>query len=100
MSYEKKLIYADDLMNAIRDDHNINGAHFARLRRHIDAAPDVEAVPVVHGEWKVIEDCYLLDTIYQCSACKEEFVTIDGTPAENLWKYCPYCGAIMDEDAE
>ena len=49
MSYEKKLIYADDLLTAIRDDHNINGAHFARIRRHIEAAPAVEAVPVVHG---------------------------------------------------
>lgn len=47
MSDEKKLIYADDLLNAIRDDHNINGAHFARIRRHIDDAPEVEAVEVV-----------------------------------------------------
>ena len=56
----------------------------------------VDAVEVVHGEWTVIEDDYTDDTIYQCSVCKEEFVTIDDTPADNLWNYCPNCGAKMD----
>lgn len=51
---------------------------------------------VKHGEWTVIEDDWTMDTIYQCSVCKEEFVTIEGTPADNLWHYCPNCGAKMD----
>ena len=46
-------------------------------------------------EWEEIEDDWNMETIYKCSACKEEFVTIDGTPAENLWNYCPHCGAKM-----
>lgn len=47
------------------------------------------------GEWEEIEDDWNTETIYKCSACKEEFVTIDGTPADNLWNYCPHCGAKM-----
>ena len=47
------------------------------------------------GEWEEIEDDWNMETIYKCSVCKEEFVTIDGTPAENLWNYCPHCGAKM-----
>lgn len=66
------------------------------LKPTIDALSTVDAVEVVHAEWDVIEDDYHFDTIYKCSACKEEFVTIDGTPAENLWNYCPNCGAKMD----
>lgn len=48
------------------------------------------------GEWTVIEDDYNEETIYQCSVCREEFVTIDETPAENLWNFCPNCGARME----
>ena len=47
------------------------------------------------AEWEEIEDDWNMETIYKCSACKEEFVTIDGTPEENLWNYCPHCGAKM-----
>ena len=42
MTEKRKLIDAEALLTAIRDDHNINGAHFARFRRHIDDAPAVE----------------------------------------------------------
>lgn len=64
---------------------------------HLQASVwDVDPVEVVHGDWTIIEDDWNDDTVYQCSVCKEEFVTIDGTPAENLWNYCPNCGAKMD----
>ena len=38
---KKKLIYADDLFNVLRDDINISGANLARVKRHIEAAPAV-----------------------------------------------------------
>lgn len=50
---------------------------------------------IKHGEWTEFED-EQMGTVYQCTICKEEFVTIDGTPAQNLWNYCPNCGAEMD----
>ena len=42
----KKVIYAEDLFAALRDDININGANLARIKRHIEAAPAVDAVEV------------------------------------------------------
>ena len=56
----------------------------------------VDGQEVRHGRW--IEQEADMDTIYECSVCGEPFVTIDGTPADNLWHYCPNCGAKMDEE--
>lgn len=47
------------------------------------------------GEWEEIDDMYFDDVIYRCDVCKEDFVTISGTPADNLWNFCPNCGADM-----
>lgn len=47
----------------------------------------------LYGEW--IEEQDYDETIYTCSNCHESFVTIEGTPADNLWNYCPNCGAYM-----
>ena len=67
----------------------------------IDEIDDIEAADVQevrHGRWK--EEFDGIDTIYECSVCGEPFVTIEGTPADNLWHYCPNCGASMDEVSE
>lgn len=47
------------------------------------------------GEWEEIEDDWSMEIIYRCSICKEEVVTIEGTPIDNLLYYCPHCGAKM-----
>lgn len=38
----KKLIYAEDLLAAVRDDPNINGLCFKKLKQHIAELPDVQ----------------------------------------------------------
>lgn len=50
------------------------------------------------GEWIEKEDWNVDDYYYTCSACKEDFVTIDGSPSDNLWNYCPNCGADMRKE--
>ena len=42
-----KLIYADELKLAIRDDMSINGANFAIMKQHINEARTIDAVEVV-----------------------------------------------------
>ena len=59
-----------------------------------DRQETVDAEPVRHGRWGDVSDYY--DTIYRCSACSEEFTLIEGTPQDNLYNYCPHCGAKMD----
>ena len=89
-----RLIDADALKEKISEDHFKT---YGNAMKCIMLAPTVDAVPVVHGDWTIIDDEYNMETIYQCSVCKEDFVTIDGeTPQENLWNYCPNCGAKMD----
>ena len=95
MMNEKKLIYADDLLAAIRDDQDINGANFARAKRHIEAAPAVDAVEVVHGRWEmgIDEGDYEYGT---CSVCGYNEYNAFGCCLPH--NYCPNCGAKMDGD--
>ena len=52
------------------------------------------------GKWIEHDDGWA-NVCYECSVCKEPFVLIDGTPADNLYNFCPNCGADMREgDAE
>lgn len=92
MKVNDKLIRAGDLFEAVRNDTSIRGSAFAAIRRHIDAAPAVEAKEVVHGQWYDPED----DgggTLWRCSQCGHPLKTLGGYPN---FDYCPDCGAKMD----
>ena len=92
-----KLISAEDLFCVLRDDININGSNLAKVKRHIEAAPAVDAVEVVHG---------------RCDWCNGEYHTkimatairyhsngnMDGY--EMKVNYCPNCGAKMRGNEE
>ena len=82
----RKIIYADELLVAIREDLTIRGAAYAAVTKHITTASAVEAAPVVHGQWLINPDGYYP----YCSNCKTEPKHGDMTD------YCPKCGAIMD----
>lgn len=46
------------------------------------------------GEWIEQDDGW--DGIYyECSECREAFTLMDGTPKDNLYNFCPSCGADM-----
>ena len=55
--------------------------------------PAAKVSPVRHGYWIEQENWALDDYYYTCSACGEDYNTIDGTPDYN---FCPNCGAKMD----
>lgn len=46
-----------------------------------------------NGKWIEHDDWY--GVYYECSVCKEPFTLIDGTPQDNLYNFCPNCGAEM-----
>ena len=71
----------------------------AKNLQSISDMPGADVAPVVHGHWIEQEDGNL-DTYYTCSSCKEDFDLIAGTPCENLYNYCPNCGAKMDGHVE
>lgn len=57
--------------------------------------PSADVAPVRHGKW-LVKDNGWGGTYYTCTDCGEDWVTVNGTPAENKMKYCPACGAKMD----
>ena len=70
----------------------------------IDARSTADVAPVVHGHWMKQRVSYfheLLDYTAKCSIClnvPDENMTYDGIKI--MWKYCPVCGAKMDEVTE
>lgn len=51
----------------------------------VSRLPTIDAVPVVHGEWKRSHSNW-----GECSACGEHNKYL------KRWNYCPNCGARMD----
>lgn len=66
------------------------------INAEIDNVPTIDAVPVVHGEWKCTDDFYESGL---CSVCKWES---DETYicSKQKYHYCPNCGAKMDGETE
>ena len=69
-----------------------------------DTLDEIENLPSVTptertGHWIEKED-FNGDTYYDCSECGESFCLIDGTPTDNLYNFCPNCGADMRGDTE
>ena len=82
-----KLISAEDLLLSVRDDPEIDGKHFARIKEHINHAPDT----VKHGHWVIhIEKGRNATNWAECSECH-----VCGSPH---WKVCPVCETRMDGD--
>lgn len=61
--------------------------------------PAADVAPVVHGQWLTWEEMFPGKTPKKknnlgvfCSSCKNH--------ADNMFDYCPNCGARMDGDAE
>ena len=76
-------------------------------RKLMEDAPAVDAVPVVHGRWKVLEydggevGGYAPYIDVECSNCglsvgleQGQYDWAYGDPFP--WKCCPFCGAKMD----
>ena len=64
----------------------------------VENAPAADVAPVRHGRWEDSADEWFGTDVYTCSKCRESYVLVEGTPKENLWHYCPNCGAKMDGD--
>ena len=62
----------------------------------IEEIPSADVAEVKHGKWIEQEDGFG-DAYYDCSCCGESFCLIDGTPTDNMYNFCPNCGARMVE---
>ena len=91
----RELIYAAEAEcnEEMYDRNSAKFGIFVEAKLTLDAMPTIDAVPVVHGEWKDhILDCSN-HTIKYCSECNAWLpYSVVG------WKpnYCPNCGAKMN----
>ena len=103
-----RLIDADELKESIRKALGIKSLTYLTtavrvIVNQIDAAPTIDAEPVVHGRWQWLSSTYdrtPCEMRYMCDKCHHETIT----HGQEQWeKYCPHCGAQMDggeDDAE
>lgn len=56
--------------------------------------PSADVAPVAHGQWIPDEG----DVIFICSICDAEISTSWDYDDENMFRFCPVCGAKMDGD--
>ena len=82
---------------AMENPFGWNNDDLAELFRQ---AKPADVVPVVHGRWEDSTDEWFGTDVYTCSKCRESYVLVEGTPKENLWHYCPNCGAKMESEGE
>ena len=55
----------------------------------------LEAEPVRHGRWVSDE----VDVLFHCSVCETQISTSWDYDCDEMWNYCPNCGAKMDGDS-
>ena len=105
-----RMIDADNLMKSIEDNsYSVSqknnsiekGMTLTGIRQCIEEQPTVDAEPVRRGKWiekEVIGGINSLTfkvekyKIYKCSLCRIEVM-----PSSIKYKYCPECGAKMEE---
>ena len=95
---EKEYIDLEETVTALKRNSQkyFSSFHKGYVQAIEDLAdiPAAKVSPVRHGYWIEQENWASDDYYYTCSACREDYNTIDGTPDYN---FCPNCGAKMDE---
>lgn len=100
-----RLIDADALHRKVKMETNPYGKPTidydsgVKVLEWIEQAPTVDAVEVVHGRWEEMHyEGGILDgtNFDRCSVCGYERV-FDDPALKTVFKYCPNCGATMDE---
>ena len=91
-----RLIDADALFAEFENADWYNNADRDEIAEQlILQSPTIDAVSVVHGEWKPF-DLTWGRSLYACSVCGEvAYLPCDAFNGKPLFKFCPNCGAKM-----
>lgn len=66
------------------------------LQSVINKMPTIDAEPVKHGHWELLDECS--NAGVYCSVCHKKVYKIDYANQKIKSNYCPNCGARMDEE--
>ena len=86
---EKEYIERSELIRYAEDELKMQGDLF---RRAVESCPTADVVKAKHAHWIAVEG----DVIFCCSACDAEVSTSWGYDNDDMFAYCPCCGAKMD----
>ena len=71
------------------------------VKDFLNCCSTIEAKPVVHAHWKEYWDYNCMNYSYCCTNCEKDALTKEETMYDQvLTKFCPFCGAQMDEVVE
>ena len=86
-----RLIDADAYEHAVQGNPYVSDSVKRYVRCSIQSQPTIDAEPVRHGKWMPREEgkVYPFWERYTCSECGEH---------SDDKRYCPNCGARMDEE--
>ena len=80
-----------DLNGCVGDTFN-----FTNVIDYIEDAPTIDAKPVLHGRWVVLDEC--ANAGAYCSVCHKKVYKECYGNCKMKSTYCPNCGAKMDGD--
>ena len=69
----------------------------------IDKFKKADVAPVVHAHWEILQDRWPYLKVHECSKCGFDFNATERMSqscVNSQLKFCPHCGARMDEKAE
>ena len=93
---ESKYIRADLLMNKIAGSTFFSTAEKGKIRAVIEKEPREDVKPVAHAHW--IRITRSPNEYRQCSNCHGYFTLPMPKYRGFYMRYCPSCGAKMDEE--
>lgn len=79
-----------EILDAVQEE-TADTDTFITVRRILNKLPTADVAPVIHAEWE-----YMGFGAYRCSNCKK-WIDLE---TDVISKYCPKCGAKMDEEVE
>ena len=94
-----RLIDADELRDEVFYDMTHPNEIVNYYLYVIDYAPTIDAVPVVRGKWKTWEEQFPDKKVSKKNGLGV-FCSICQLHADNMFTFCPNCGAKMDAKSE
>lgn len=80
------------------NDDYVPYVHYEDMMNCVKNMPTADVAEVQHANWVCVNDN---ENVYMCDGdegCGKTMQILEGTPMDNEFYYCPYCGAKMRDE--